>query len=350
MCPHCPVSLFYLPQFAKSALFRIEPVTLKSGIYTIHNGTSPGGRSPFEEQSLHPKAIYNATDEASSFWYIHAENNGKYKLLNLGGLVAAEKDLLLALVHPKLDHTDPKFQWTVEPQFHQGRFLYTIKNSSRDGWFTTSDKFSQINVGPLASAESLPPQYSPNALFRVAPFVLKSGFYKIRNNKDLVGRASIEDESLNPKPILNKTDNPDVTWFIQNTGTNRYKLSASQGFDVGSLDSTSEKFRVYDPLAVEEQQPNASLVFAILKPNFVGPNWIIIPRFKYGQDVYTYMFPHLFIQIRIPSPIFVDRSWFAHEEKRSQIEIKNVLLDTLPIAPNLLFKLEPLYIPMKKAL
>ncbi|GJJ07984.1 hypothetical protein Clacol_002191 [Clathrus columnatus] len=265
-------------------LYTLELVTLKSGIYTIHNEFSPVGRASVEDLSLRPKAIYNATDEARSLWYIQAENNGKYKLLNLGAPVAAEGDKLFAFIQPDLNPNDPRFEWTVEPQFHQGPFLYTI-----------------------------------------VPFVLRTGFYKIRSNNDLVGRALVEDKSLLPKPILNKTDNPHATWFVQNVGPYRYKLSASQGFDIESLESTSEKFRGYDPVGVEGQSP--SLVFAVLEPKFVGPDWGIIPRFEYGEDVYT-------IQLATSPSILLDRAWFAHEGQRSQIQIQNVLLQD-PIAPNL---------------
>ncbi|GJJ07937.1 hypothetical protein Clacol_002144 [Clathrus columnatus] len=330
------------PQFEKNALFRFEPVTLKSGIYTIHNEFSPVGRALFEDFSPNPKPVYNATDAARSLWYIQAEKNGKYKLLNLGAPVAPQEDELFAFIDPDLDPNDPKFEWTIEPRFYQGRFLYTSVVVSWLSIFTNL-RFS-LGSRSLAIMDGL---QLPTSFLRIVPFVLRSGFYKIRHHDGLVGRASIEDKSLRPKRILNKTDNPDATWFIQNVGPNRYKLSASQGFDVVSLDYTNEKFRGYDPVDAEvrpEEQQGPFFVFAVVEPKFVGPDWSIIPRFIHGEDVYT-------IQLASLPSIFLDRFWFAHEREKSQIEIKNVLFENgVPPDPNLLFKIDPLPVPIREGL
>ncbi|GJJ07985.1 hypothetical protein Clacol_002192 [Clathrus columnatus] len=301
---HISVGTSDPPFFTKSALFRIEPVTLRSGVYTIHNGSSPVGRASFEDFSLKPKPIFNATDAARSLWYIHAEKNGKYKLFNLGGSVAAIKDRLFAFIQHDLDRSSSG-----------------LLNHS----FIKEDSYTRSRGLAMMDGSRL-----PTSFLRIVPSVLRSGFYKIRNRDHLVGRAFIEDQSLGPKPILNKTDNPHATWFIQNIGPNRYKLSASQGFDVESLDFTSEKFRGYDPVAAEKQDDESALsVFAFLEPKFTGFHWLITPRFEYGEDVYT--------------------SWCAHEKEKSQIEIKNVLFEN-PIPPNLLFKIDPLAVPIREAL
>lgn len=140
---------------------------LDTGIYIISTmaDNRPVGRHLVEDRSLLPKAV-RALPNGIQAPRIVVEQTPKGNLIKAGGAPTGKfRDAVYAFL---IDVEQPQ-HWVITAQPHHGENVYIVETEDRTaGWVVASEDTGfgpQVEVKPLKSTKSLPPQYSPNELF-----------------------------------------------------------------------------------------------------------------------------------------------------------------------------------------
>ncbi|TEB22181.1 proteinase inhibitor [Coprinellus micaceus] len=149
---------------------------IQTGHYRIRSKATntPVGRHFVEDLSLMPKRVLvlpNDTPHGPQPWIIIKEDDDTYTLRAGGAPVANINGQLFANL---LDQAIGQKAWKIEAQPQHGENTFTIVSAHEQhlGWVVPNEEpYTQLDVRPLISTKSLPPQFPSNQLFEIVPLL-----------------------------------------------------------------------------------------------------------------------------------------------------------------------------------
>ncbi|KAF9525884.1 hypothetical protein CPB83DRAFT_885295 [Crepidotus variabilis] len=149
-------------------IFKTQTIMTLNGRFTI-KGTSAQkliGRAYIQDESLNPKEIVLRSDNGQTPVFDLKTSGDRTEIKIDGGRTANIHNKLFAVLAPE----EPTQTWKIEEISQGGGRKYIIMNDDHQGW-TLSEEApeSQIDIRPIVSTKSIPPQHLPGQVWEITP-------------------------------------------------------------------------------------------------------------------------------------------------------------------------------------
>ncbi|KAK7687736.1 hypothetical protein QCA50_008954 [Cerrena zonata] len=144
-------------------------MSLENGVYIISTKEQGRhvGRFPVEDLSLRPKQLFALPQGIEAPKFIIEKNDKGHKIKAFGAPTGVWNNSLFAFLI-ELGEAQPE-DWVITAQPQHGGNVYTVEKQDRSaGWIhddSDDHRGFHIDVKPLISTKSLPPQFLPTELF-----------------------------------------------------------------------------------------------------------------------------------------------------------------------------------------